>query len=231
MNQQPNSSSPLFALPRELRDKIYGFYTFRENGYTYNPDTRQFRSTELRDNHHQFALNYTCRAIAEELRGVALELNTLTFKPHLCEDNLDDVEDIRSDAEYISSITKAWHTLKVELLFYAAPYFKERDLEKLAEMHPHHFHLEKIHQFRLELLVGKEEALRTHTQLKSTIVWSHSRVTQYDLTSNQAFIHDALSLVSKRSDFSMIATKIWRRELEPSLYANLDPILRKPSFC
>ncbi|KAK4441985.1 hypothetical protein QBC34DRAFT_456898 [Podospora aff. communis PSN243] len=59
--------SCLLTVPREIRDHIYHEYLFNENGYL--PCLKPI----------DLALTYTCRQIADEMRGLALRLNTVIF--------------------------------------------------------------------------------------------------------------------------------------------------------
>lgn len=67
---QPQSR--FFSLPRELRDEIYRYYIYQEDGYHHWPDTNKLLSTDL-------ACSYTYKAGAEGMRGIALQRNTITF--------------------------------------------------------------------------------------------------------------------------------------------------------
>ncbi|KAH0437107.1 hypothetical protein CcaCcLH18_03975 [Colletotrichum camelliae] len=76
------SSSPLFRLPRELRDIIYSFYVIVDGGYIC--DTDGFTRGKLKgaDNREvDLSLVYSCKRIADEMDrgGLALRLNTITF--------------------------------------------------------------------------------------------------------------------------------------------------------
>ena len=71
------------SLPKELRDAIYTEYFLEEGGYHF-----EYASGKLRaDNNRPIDLNlmYVCTAITEETRGIALQLNTVTFSTHFSE--------------------------------------------------------------------------------------------------------------------------------------------------
>ncbi|KAH6876278.1 hypothetical protein BKA58DRAFT_310657 [Alternaria rosae] len=68
----PQLQSRLFRLPRELRDLIYHYYLFNEDGLVYNFETNKLPV--------DLSLTYTCRVVALELRGLALQLNKIVFQ-------------------------------------------------------------------------------------------------------------------------------------------------------
>ena len=70
--------SPLFRLPRELRDQIYGHYLLCDTGLEYNFDKNKL--TRADGEHIDLSLTYVCRQAAAELHGLALRLNTVTFR-------------------------------------------------------------------------------------------------------------------------------------------------------
>ncbi|USP81842.1 hypothetical protein yc1106_09116 [Curvularia clavata] len=69
--------SPLFRLPRELRDIIYDFYIRCDGGYVYNAETQKFRRAD--GDPISCALALTCRQAASELEGLAFQVNPITF--------------------------------------------------------------------------------------------------------------------------------------------------------
>jgi hypothetical protein len=77
-------SSFLLRLPREVRDIIYDYYVYSEDGYVYD-----FRTNKLRlanGNTISISLGFTCRQLAHELSGLALERNTIMFSTFFSED-------------------------------------------------------------------------------------------------------------------------------------------------
>ncbi|KAK1547115.1 hypothetical protein CPAR01_01082 [Colletotrichum paranaense] len=65
-----------FHLPRELRHIIYQLYVMSDGGYVLNPETNKLRDALGRPIDLAFA--YTCKRAADEMRGLALEANTIT---------------------------------------------------------------------------------------------------------------------------------------------------------
>ncbi|KAI4614578.1 hypothetical protein J4E83_007232 [Alternaria metachromatica] len=69
--------SALLQLPRELRDHIYDYYFSCDGGYTHVFETNKLRRPD--DQPIEFSLVLSCRQIATETHGLALQLNTLQF--------------------------------------------------------------------------------------------------------------------------------------------------------
>ncbi|KAF2115626.1 hypothetical protein BDV96DRAFT_574212 [Lophiotrema nucula] len=69
----------ILGIPRELRDMIYLFYVQEPGGYVYSPESGKLRAVnrKLIDT----ALALSCRQVSEELRGLALQKNNITFYP------------------------------------------------------------------------------------------------------------------------------------------------------
>ena len=144
MNSQRDSSSPLYLLPRELRDKIYSFYFFQEAGYLYDYG---FKKLRLRDSQpNQLALMYTCKAINQETKGFAFKVNTLIFTTYLCPEDL--VNDARSEADSYCSLFKYWLTFRSQALCHAIPCITTEIMQRLAELHPNHLFLDLIQEVR-----------------------------------------------------------------------------------
>ena len=79
--QQPH----LLWLPRELRDKIYVEYLSIDNGYVYVFDQGKLRASDPAQR-IELNLMYTCRLVADEMRGLPLRLNAITFRTLCSED-------------------------------------------------------------------------------------------------------------------------------------------------
>ncbi|CAO2655409.1 Nn.00g104730.m01.CDS01 [Neocucurbitaria sp. VM-36] len=77
---QCSNLSAFLRLPRELRDMIYGHYVRVEEGYSHNYATNKL--TQYDGSLISFpVLSLTCRQIAHEMKGVALNVNKITFSP------------------------------------------------------------------------------------------------------------------------------------------------------
>jgi hypothetical protein len=71
---------PFFTLPRELRDSIYGYYFLRDDGYIYDLNSKRLKGSDAEGHIIHMDLVYTCKAAAKETKGLALRLNTITFR-------------------------------------------------------------------------------------------------------------------------------------------------------
>ncbi|KAI8179645.1 hypothetical protein K4K51_003419 [Colletotrichum sp. SAR 10_75] len=85
----------LMTLPREIRDSIYEFYVAADGGYVCNPERLAEKILNQRRNEASLDvsgifqradlqpidlnLSYTCKIAAQEMSGVALRVNTITF--------------------------------------------------------------------------------------------------------------------------------------------------------
>jgi hypothetical protein len=106
--------SPFFKLSRKLRDEIYAYYTYEPEGYRY-----VFRGSgpgELRlsiGTPIYLPLKTTCKKIANELGGIALQPNTIHFFPS------DRVSDsvMRSDALQLKRLSEYANVTKWRMLF------------------------------------------------------------------------------------------------------------------
>lgn len=81
----------LFRLPRELRDTIYKYYFYQEDGYEYHHESGKMGThpSASGSSQHLLALMKTCRALYQKTKGVALSINTFVFRPHLDQLNLE----------------------------------------------------------------------------------------------------------------------------------------------
>ncbi|KAI1162069.1 hypothetical protein F5B18DRAFT_411084 [Nemania serpens] len=75
-----SSSCPLLQLPRELRDAIYEHYVIVEGGYIYDFKTGKLRPANDPEHPIDLAFMYTCSRVADEMKGIALRANTITFR-------------------------------------------------------------------------------------------------------------------------------------------------------
>ena len=68
----------ILDLPRDLRHKIYELCRASEGGYFFYPPTRRFR--DINNQPPDLALTFVCKQITSETKGIALAVNSLTFK-------------------------------------------------------------------------------------------------------------------------------------------------------
>jgi hypothetical protein len=93
------TQSLLFRLPRELRDLIYEHYAHEETGYEYHYASGKMmhRRAEPPDV-IRLSLALTCRRVAEEIKNVGWQANTIHFSPLLSVDDGTDYLGERSRA-------------------------------------------------------------------------------------------------------------------------------------
>jgi hypothetical protein len=80
-----------FKLPRELRDTVYEYYFYQKHGYQYHHESGKMgaKHPNSESKLHLFALMYTCRALYQETKSVALSTNVLVFRPYLSQPHVD----------------------------------------------------------------------------------------------------------------------------------------------
>ena len=108
-HQKMASRRGLLSLPRELRDMIYQPYLELDDGYAYNGVSGKLRSTSGKP--ISLDLMYTCRLINEEMKGLALRSNKITFATFFS-------EDLDSRARQLHGTMKAAFLLKAFLLLF-----------------------------------------------------------------------------------------------------------------
>lgn len=74
----PCCGSPHPPTPPEIRDTIYRAYLLVDDGYVYSFDRNKLRVSDGRP--IELSLAYTCRLVAAEMSGLALRVNTVTFR-------------------------------------------------------------------------------------------------------------------------------------------------------
>lgn len=65
--------SPLFRLPRELRDIIYEYYAQGRRAYKFNKDTNTLRYRDVSARAENLGLVVTCKIAVEEMKKVAFQ--------------------------------------------------------------------------------------------------------------------------------------------------------------
>jgi len=124
--------SPLFRLPRELRDEIYAHYSHEDDGLLYDFPSRSLRFV----NERGLELSYTCKAIAEEMRGVSLQVNTVTFAPSCGETEGSTSKHASSRSCRFEHLLYTTRWTKMIMLHYAADCVTKTDLAIVVEAYP-----------------------------------------------------------------------------------------------
>ncbi|KAF2109237.1 hypothetical protein BDV96DRAFT_242521 [Lophiotrema nucula] len=126
----PQLESPLFRVPREIRDAIYDYYTFEENGYFYNTCSEKLALHN--GGAIKLDLMYTCRAINAELQGVSLRTNKVTFDCANFQDGPDEGK-ATSRAGRFNLLLECTFAAKLQMLIYAATCITPTILEKIRD--------------------------------------------------------------------------------------------------
>jgi hypothetical protein len=136
-----------FQLPREIRDLIYEYYVSEERGYQYGFDAGKMRrrtpahsaaspveSAATGSGH--LSLMLTCKQAAEEMEGVALRHNTLTFTAASSEREQVEYQGLRSKAGRFHCLLLYVQLAKMEMLRQAARCITEEILSQITERYP-----------------------------------------------------------------------------------------------
>ena len=123
--------SPLFRLPRELRDDIYSYCAYDEDGLFYDYPSRRLRSKV----NEKLGLLYTCKAIALEMKGLSHRVNTINFKPSSGPDDVtsNSCRSIASRFEHLLYVTR-W--TKILMLHYVAECVTEDNITEVTKRYP-----------------------------------------------------------------------------------------------
>ena len=104
---ESSTLTTLLLLPRELRDLIYHFYLCVDGGYVHDFAANKLRQAS--DQPIELSLRLTCRQIASETHGLALQLNTLRFTTFHSDDT-------REHAGLLHAVNEGLQQRKVSLL-------------------------------------------------------------------------------------------------------------------
>lgn len=84
-NSQRSDKLGVFCrMPPELRQEIYTHYVREPQGYLHNPETNKLRTADKQP--VDLNLMYTCKQIAAEMHGLALQTNLVTFRTFIPEE-------------------------------------------------------------------------------------------------------------------------------------------------
>ncbi|KAF1843075.1 uncharacterized protein K460DRAFT_368005 [Cucurbitaria berberidis CBS 394.84] len=130
--------SPLFRLPRELRDLVYQYYVAEREGYFYDARTRTISSQSgftIR-----LSLPATCKIAAKELRGIAFQNNTINFKTLCSTDDGGQHLGLRSRAGRLKCLLLYTQIQRIRMVISVARLLKAEDLAHIHENYPAHSH-------------------------------------------------------------------------------------------
>ncbi|CAI6338881.1 unnamed protein product [Periconia digitata] len=127
-------ASPLFRLPRELRDEIYAYHVYEHDGYFHSFASGKLSCSDQRP--IDLDLMFTCKAIAQEMRGVALLTNKVTFTTGRSEIQVDDSGDISLAGRFERLLT--WiRAIKMQMLVHAHECVTPDILDQIQIRHPY----------------------------------------------------------------------------------------------
>ncbi|EDU50399.1 hypothetical protein PtrSN002B_006268 [Pyrenophora tritici-repentis] len=123
---------PLFSTPRELRDHIYEYYTYDEEGLAYDYASRTLKYADSRE--LEFA--YTCKLVADEMRGVHLRTNVITFTPSCAQSKEETELGLRPRAARFEHLLHSTRLTQMAMLHHAIECVTEDDIEKVEQAYP-----------------------------------------------------------------------------------------------
>ncbi|KAI4612419.1 hypothetical protein J4E80_007152 [Alternaria sp. BMP 0032] len=112
--------SPLFRLPRELRDNIYEHYAHDENGVFYDYASDKLRYETQEKHQEMTTLTRCCKQAAEEMKDAAMRANTLTFFPVRSDQDCISVKNLDSKAGRFERLIQSARRMKMHMLHFVA---------------------------------------------------------------------------------------------------------------
>ncbi|KAI4672806.1 uncharacterized protein J4E78_001309 [Alternaria triticimaculans] len=144
-NALDQHQSLLFRLPRELRDEIYHYYS-QATGYYYDSTSGKLRMDggECID----LSLQYACKRTLAEMRGIALEINTITFRTML--DLPRPSDQLMRSQIFGHYIGKGRRAILSRMLEWTYPLVTAEVMRKLCERHPANLAVKKMRELHRE---------------------------------------------------------------------------------
>ncbi|KAI4669564.1 uncharacterized protein J4E79_001609 [Alternaria viburni] len=144
-NALDQHQSLLFRLPRELRDEIYYYYS-QANGYYYDSTSGTLRMDggECID----LSLQYTCKRTAAEMQGIALGINTMTFRTML--DLPRPSDQLMKSQIFGYYIDEGRGAILSRMLEWTYPLVTAETMRKLCERHPANLAVKKMRELHRE---------------------------------------------------------------------------------
>ena len=144
-NALDQHQSLLFRLPRELRDEIYYYYS-QANGYYYDSTSGTLRMDggECID----LSLQYTCKRTAAEMQGIALGINTITFRTML--DLPRPSDQLMKSQIFGYHIDEGRGAILSRMLEWTYPLVTAETMRKLCERHPANLAVKKMRELHRE---------------------------------------------------------------------------------
>ncbi|KAF2634367.1 hypothetical protein P280DRAFT_413944 [Massarina eburnea CBS 473.64] len=124
------SRSHILGIPRELRNQIYKNYTRVEGGYIYDPDNNTMVCSD--GTTIDLALMFVCQQIASELKGLAFEHNSITFRT---------VPMVGRRAAMYDDLIKEHYQSQTRSLMYIDQQFTSRAMDDITRPHLHNHYI------------------------------------------------------------------------------------------
>jgi len=124
--------SPLCRLPRELRDEIYDYYAYDEEGLTYDYPSKTLKYASGAE----LNLPLTCKMVANEMKGTHLRVNTITFIPCCLERDEDAFRGLRSLSARFEYLLHCAKLTKLIMLHHAAECVTDDMIDQVIEACP-----------------------------------------------------------------------------------------------
>ncbi|KAI4704302.1 hypothetical protein J4E81_001368 [Alternaria sp. BMP 2799] len=205
MNNQHQSL--LFRLPRELRDRIYEYYTHQEQGYIYDPSAQKFRLANGQN--LDVALIYTCKRVAQEIDGLAFESNTIRFSVL---PQIPGTETSSSAAFLYRSLLEGRNMCLRIMLSYAYPLVTREALRELRSRYPGNKAVEELEKTIIrEGRAGLKEGRLYH-------------VCRLDYLIKDAILQDLIQIIARHPAFERLVLGEYDPSAKTSAPLDYDPV-------
>ena len=191
--------SPLFRLPRELRDEIYDFYTHEDDGYVFD-STAQKLPIEL-------ALSYKCKRVATEMTGMAFRTNDIKFRTML---SSPEITDQPSNASLYEELLRAHRQRLRHMLKWAYTTVSAKVMHTLKSLHPNSLAVQRI----VERVQDEDDADLGGGYLFK--VWS------LDDYNSDSILVDLIKLMATQSGFYHLTSKEYDLDLRRATESDDD---------
>ena len=197
--------SPLFRLPRELRDEIYDYYT-HEDGYIFEPSTQKLRLPT--GNPIELALSYTCKRVTKEMNGMALRKNSVEFRTLL---SLPKITGQPSNASWYEQLILSHQVRLRHMLNWAHTIVSVEVMLTVKSLYPNSFAAQRILEKAQE---GNDSQLRGGYLFN---VWSLD-----NYNSDNCILVDLIKLMATHPDFYHLTSKEYDLELRKATRSEDD---------
>ncbi|KAI4630680.1 hypothetical protein J4E80_001618 [Alternaria sp. BMP 0032] len=126
--------SPLFRLPREIRDTIYDYYAQGRPPYVYDKDTAKLRYSDASAQAQGLGLMITCKIAADEMQHVAFQ--NVEFSTLCSVDDGAEFQQLRSRAARFCQIFDMVQVQRQYMLICVAELLEASDLTEIRARYP-----------------------------------------------------------------------------------------------